>query len=285
MPKKIWVIVRAGLGDRTWPLAIILSIIWPIFIPIGYFSVTRFFPDSSFFNAKPLLIFIAILLTGFVLLGQSAVILSGTAKRLSKSELINTAVVTGNLDILRRHYTQEDMGKINPDPLIGAIFNRKQEMALFLIEQRSDLDRYDPMGDQQSVQFATPLHTAVNVGVIEIVRALLAKKSNPNIKNQLGQTPAHAISWDPDGNGEILTLLAEKGTDFNVEDDYGDTPLIVLTKVLNQWEQMPEYAKKIVSAGGNIAHRNKSGLSAADYAKQNYHAETAEYLLEKLEGK
>lgn len=272
------------LAASMWPVAIFVSLAWPIWIPLVNLLLGVVFEKRRIGTAAYYAIFALAVFSGAFALAQTAVVLSGPPHRLSKGEVVTLAAQLGEVSILKKHYKAEDLGAIEPDPLLHAIFARHAETSLFLLSQRQDFSRYFPEGDQQSVQFATPLHTAVNVAELEIIKALLEGKADPNRRNAVGQTAAHALSWDPDGTAEIIDILVAAGADLNIADANGDTPLLHLTRIINYWPSMSVYAEKMIVAGADPQHRNRQGLSAADLARENHQMETLE-VLERFRGR
>jgi hypothetical protein len=274
-----WEAWNLRLGDRAWPLAIVLSILWPWLIPLAYLATQKIFPGAAFFSAKSLAVLGLTLAVGIPLMGFVATVSTGPVKRLTRQEIVATAVKVGSLSALREHYRPEDLTTFTRDPLIEAIFGQYVPLAEFLISRRDNLNQYFPASEQDSGQFASPLQTAVNVASIPIVASLLEKGANPNITNAAGQTPLFSVEWDPKGNGDIIRLLKKHGANFSVVDKNGDTPLMVMTReVHNHWPEMAVYAKLMVEAGVNPKHVNYKGKTALDYAKEEHHDTTVEYL-------
>lgn len=69
----------------------------------------------------------------------------------------------------------------------------------------------------------TPLHFASGKGHTEIVRALLKKGANPNLRNAFHRTPLHYAAMY--GHEEIVLLLITHGAQVNAMDLEGHTPL------------------------------------------------------------
>ena len=63
---------------------------------------------------------------------------------------------------------------------------------------------------------------------------------------------------------EIMRLLLERGANPNVQNSEGDTPLICATKYAGG---QAATVNALVSAGSNLAVKDKSGMTALDYAK------------------
>lgn len=69
----------------------------------------------------------------------------------------------------------------------------------------------------------TPLHIAARDGKKEIVKLLLEKNVDSNVKNNQGHTPLHLAVYK--GKKDIVELLINNKADVNVQNNYGNTPL------------------------------------------------------------
>jgi ankyrin repeat protein len=69
------------------------------------------------------------------------------------------------------------------------------------------------------------MHEAALNGQLEMVKDLLGKGLNVNLKDQDGRTPLMYASFN--GHVEIIQLLIDKGAQVNVFDSYGRTPLMM----------------------------------------------------------
>ena len=65
--------------------------------------------------------------------------------------------------------------------------------------------------------------TAAFVGNIEAVKQQLAAGTDVNVKDDIGWTPLHAAAWH--GQKEVAELLIVEGADVHVKDKEGSTPL------------------------------------------------------------
>ena len=71
------------------------------------------------------------------------------------------------------------------------------------------------------------IHQAAKDGNIEAVKQHIAIGTDVNVMNNAGGTPLHmAVFW---GRSEIAELLIDAGADVNVNGDTGFTPLDVIT--------------------------------------------------------
>eukprot|EP00439_Symbiodinium_sp_Y106_P004340 s6034_g1.t1 len=68
-----------------------------------------------------------------------------------------------------------------------------------------------------------PQHMEAKRGLVNVVRLLLDKRADPNVKNSDGETPLHHAALE--GHSEVIRLLLQKKADLNVQDSVGMTPL------------------------------------------------------------
>jgi uncharacterized protein len=104
---------------------------------------------------------------------------------------IHTAVVTGNLEVLKQHIAAgSDLNVKDPfggsTPLISASLFGKTEMAQLLMEAGADINTVNNDG-------STALHTSAFFCRPEIVAMLLAKGANKSIKNNFGSTALESV--------------------------------------------------------------------------------------------
>ena len=98
-------------------------------------------------------------------------------------------------------------------PLTLACYKGNNEVAKFLIDNGSDINKQSPMG--------TPLMAAVVKGNLEISKFLLDKKADPNLADA-NQTTAliYAVQFK---NIDITKLLLEYKADVSHKDNNGKT--------------------------------------------------------------
>jgi hypothetical protein len=111
---------------------------------------------------------------------------------------IHTAIVTGNIAVLKQHITAgSNLNEKDPiggsSPLITACLFGKTDMAKLLIDAGVELNFQNNDG-------STPLHTAAFFCRLEIVQLLLAKGANKTLKNKYGQTAYETVA------GEFTTV-------------------------------------------------------------------------------
>ncbi|CAH1787728.1 unnamed protein product [Owenia fusiformis] len=91
-------------------------------------------------------------------------------------------------------------------------------MAEYLIQQGSDV----AMGDRRCFH---PLHSASQIGNVDVVLTLLDGGSNPNSRGFAGTTPLHITAYN--GHEKAAVTLLDRGADVTLVDDSGLTPVDV----------------------------------------------------------
>merc|ERR1711988_161315 len=104
-------------------------------------------------------------------------------------------------------------------PLLWAAQGGHWECIQKLCENYSDLDVCDKNGQ-------TALHIACREGHFDLARVLLEHGCSPNIRDHsLGKTPLHMVTGT--GNHAMCELLVVNGSDVNIVDNDGSTPLYI----------------------------------------------------------
>ena len=109
----------------------------------------------------------------------------------------------------------------------------------------------------------TALMWAVENGDTEIVNALIKAGADVNAKNHKGETALMWAAWR--GRTENVNALIEAGAD-DLTDNEGRTALIHAAK---SERGNPETVNALIEAGSNVKHRDNSGKTALDYARDN----------------
>ena len=144
----------------------------------------------------------------------------GSTENKTKPDVdIHTAVVTDNLDALRKHIEAgTDINERDPfggsSPLISAAVFGKTEAAAILIEAGADINFQNNDG-------STALHSAAFFCRPEIVQALLKAGADKSIKNKFGATPYESVaaSFDDvkDAYDMMKTILGPMGLELDYD--------------------------------------------------------------------
>ena len=133
-----------------------------------------------------------------------------------------------------------------------------------LFSAKDNLNLQDPSNGY------TLLHYAVSYQLQNLVKYLLFLKADPNISNNLGNTPLHlAVTIDlskikEDTHPKFLAPITElfsHGVDLNRQNLDGDTPLHIAVKSCSK-----NYVKHLMSLGADQNIQNSSGNTALHIA-------------------
>ena len=106
------------------------------------------------------------------------------------------------------------------------------------------------------------IHEAAALGNIEVVKQFLDSGTDVNVKDETGGTPLdEAAGW---GRKDIVELLIAKGADVNAKfDDDGSTPLH-----LSAWRGHFETAELLIAAGSEVNAKMEDGDTPLDLAEK-----------------
>ena len=151
-------------------------------------------------------------------------------------------------------------------PLIAAIKNQDHRAALALIRQRAPVRQTEPDG-------TTPLHWAVDVNDLEMVKALL-RAGATNAANRYGATPLELAAEN--GNPQIIDALLRAGADAKGANPEGETVLMTASRTGNL-----ESMRLLLAHGADPnATERWFGENALIWAAAQNHADAVRLLLE-----
>ncbi|MBC2845085.1 ankyrin repeat domain-containing protein [Winogradskyella flava] len=121
---------------------------------------------------------------------------------------IHGAVVTGNLEAVKRHIEagtdiNQKEAMSGSTPLMSAATFDKPEVAKVLINANADLSIKNNDG-------GTALHTAAFFGRIEIVQLLIDAKADKTVRNNFGATAREIVMVDYDQMKPIYEMLIQQ---------------------------------------------------------------------------
>ena len=139
-------------------------------------------------------------------------------------------------------------------PLLLATWNGSEAIARSLLAAKADPNLADQNG-------ATPLHSAANRRLPDMVRILLANRAEINVQDREGQTPLmRACLSGPDLS--IASLLLDHQADPNLQAQDGDTALHFAVR-----QRRRDLVELLLAKGANPNLRNKQDLTALDELK------------------
>ena len=119
----------------------------------------------------------------------------------------------------------------------------------------------------------TALATAAGLGYVEIVRLLLDRGAEINVRNSKGMTPLLMAAHG--GRTEIVSMLIKAGADVDTpEREYGFTPLIVASS-----KGHAETVEALLDAGADENIRANNGLTALQLARDSGHEAVVKLLV------
>lgn len=166
--------------------------------------------------------------------------------------------------------------------------NNNFNPTLFKLVANNNIEQLDNMlkfnsnlnVNEQDKDGDTPLHIAVFLCNIEAINILFNHNADPLIKDKWGQIPLHRICFniDESENLELLNLFIKIDTDkklnmFNLQDNYGNTPLhLILKHILKNNVILKDihntFIKKIKKRT-NLKIQNIDGQSISDLLKNS----------------
>lgn len=128
--------------------------------------------------------------------------------------------------------------------------------------------------NQTNMYGFTPLMQSCYYNFEKGIVLLLKRGANPNLKSYLGKTALH-IAIESNIANRIINLLIYIGTDLDIQDNQGKTPLITAIKYGNI-----EIASSLILAGSNLDLCDNSNYSALKTACYYGHIDIIKSLLD-----
>jgi ankyrin repeat protein len=187
------------------------------------------------------------------------------ARKKNKNTPLHAAAFKGRLEIVRL--------LLDHGANANAENHESSETALHVVSRGEYDSQEDGVGisrlllergvdiNAQNTHCDTALSLAALNGRLEIVRLLLEHSANPNVENEWGSTPLHLVSQIKHKTQErgvgIARLLLERGADVNARTKNKFTPLH-LTALYGK----PEIAQLLLDHGANANAENEGGQTA-----------------------
>ncbi|XP_043472530.1 ankyrin-1-like [Leptopilina heterotoma] len=138
------------------------------------------------------------------------------------------------------------------------------------------------VNDETQDHDQTPLHFAVHIAKVEIIKILLEKGAIVNATNKELNTPLHiAVSERNNLSESAIQLLLENGADIKICNKVGNTPYHEafndsIKRILSQHE-----IKMLLDNGGDIQEKDSSGYTVLHRAVESRSYDLVEFLLSK----
>ena len=166
---------------------------------------------------------------------------------------LGIAAYKGNFPLVK--YLIENGADVNFQSFLGPaiLASKTEEIALFLLEQGTDLSRYK--GEKGSLIYKLLFFTAAGNGWNILLSEIHKKTANPDLLDNNNRTPLFAAASN--GNIETLKMLISWGAKIDAIDKDGNTPLMIAC-----WAGQIETIKELVNAGADVNHIGKAGFTA-----------------------
>jgi ankyrin repeat protein len=202
-----------------------------------------------------------------------------------------TAAAAGNLAEVRRYLGQglsAESRDSDDTPILGwAAVSGKTEVVQLLLDKGANINTVGSLG--------APLHMAGEVGDLTMVKYLVGKGADYNIKDRAGNTPLLWAAYR--GHGDVVKALLEMGADANATNKNGITPLMASIQPAPSLEDVKRMAAGELTPGARIVLmlldkgadpklKNAAGKTAVDYAVMAalFHSDAAELLIGYVSG-
>ena len=155
----------------------------------------------------------------------------------------------------------DDWEKAEPDIFLACFYPNLENVRAFTEQPDFRPNAREPdLDPEQAESGYTALHRAVLGGNGEIVRHLLEKGADANMKCLgMEQTPLHLAARE--AQYEIITILIEEGNaDINLQDGFGDSALHLLSQHSSDREEIIAYLLKM---GADPTLKNKDDKLAS----------------------
>ena len=262
-----------SLGASSWALLIMLSLLWPISIPVAYGLSKKLFGKLPFFSIEQLIPFCVFVLLGATIISSLAVLTNPSLKRLSESEVLEQALRKGKLSLVEKLWNSKDNDQQSfGDPLFVALENKQTKVVHYLLDNgvnpqkySKDFNHYEPG--------ITPLHTATKKRMVLTMEKLLKLGVDPNIRSTNGRVPLHDLGEMNKKSLNVIELLKTYEADFAAVDNDGNTPLISMMMVIAPLKHRPILAQKLIDYGCLKDLKNKRGQTALDIIQEHQASE------------
>ena len=174
------------------------------------------------------------------------------ANRSGHERALDIAAEKGRCDLIRLLLAHDAALDVNPNGMKGSLTIYKAAYGGYIAALDLLLD-FDAGKTPEATALA--MHTATSQGHVEMLRRLVARDININIRDEQGRTPLHTALYLPPmiGPGEKPSLnkaavvLLELGADPNLRDNDGMTPLQLAVLF-----DRKEFAERLLARGAEV---------------------------------
>ncbi len=269
-----------NMTNNTWNTTALISALWAEKVEMVRFLIehgAKTYGVHNQWGYEPILL---VALKGNVeiaklLLDNGADVKTQLAE--NRTQPIHYAALRGYLPLtelfLQRGADINALNNTKETPLSLAISADHIELAKFLIDKGASLKmRSCPVEWGCSTNSTSAVHMAAAFNA-DILSYILEKGGNPNMENNLGETPIFNTVWQDSLSS--FDVLMQKSIDVNHQNIQGQT---ILHKAVYSSKQI--YMKKLLKAGANPNTIDNQGMTPLHIACQKGFVKPAELLIE-----
>lgn len=157
--------------------------------------------------------------------------------------------------LLGRKININEVAKDNITALHLASHQGNHQIVKYLLESQPKKIKID----QYNIYQLTPLHSAIMLGHVEVVKELISHGADIEKLARFNLSPLHLAAIK--GNEELMHFLIIKGVNLNSQEEFGRTPLMVAIE-FNQ----TIIARILLEHGADINIQDNNGITATDLA-------------------
>ena len=140
-------------------------------------------------------------------------------------------------------------------PLCEAAKHGKRDAAAALLDAGANLHAHCRSIDME------PLHIAGGADAVDVVKLLLERGADPNVKDYWDQTPLHQVAAEANSGVEVAKVLIAAHAELEIHDNRGFTPLLIAVNRNNLG-----LVVALLDAGANLNATTDAGATALDVA-------------------
>lgn len=268
--------MMARLGDTTWPLALMISLAWPLTIVPAYLATRALFPDASPYAWPQLPVLVGLVAVGSLAIASVMTIVQGRPQRLTDPDRLVQAAGAGHVRAIRRLaptvLTSGDAAEVGRSALFQAIEQRRDGALDALLDAGVDANSVSP-------SYGSPLWRACERGRARMIAALLRHGARTAYADADGATRHVVFALGGHGDASEVALLAGAGADFGVRDAKGRTPLMTCFSNPPDAASDVLYATALLDHGVALNAQDALGLTALHHARIRESRQVADLLL------
>lgn len=193
-------------------------------------------------------------------LAKSGANLSGPLYDASWAGDVDAAALLIGIGAPADHVPRNGLGPLHWVIVSGAALEQRRKLAQLLIENGADIN------GGAGKEWGAPLNSAAHAADIEMVKFLLKKGADPNVRRSLsGNTPLF-LAVDPLGAGglAVMKMLLDQGADVDARNKIGRT---ALHRAASRGDE--KAVRLLLKHGADVKVKDKKGRTPLDLAEDD----------------